>query len=154
MQSRLRGLTAHFHDFHLPHHGIALNALPQPVPAEAVKVAGDAIRLTQVFSNLLDNASKYTQAGGSISLSAQVHERTLVVTVRDNGIGISATALPTVFEMFVQEEHAIVTNRSGLGIGLAVVRDLVQAHGGLVVCRSAGRNCGSEFIVSLPIVQE
>jgi diguanylate cyclase len=121
---------------------------------DAVKVEGDAVRLTQVFSNLLDNASKYTKPEGSISLSARVQERTVVVTVRDNGIGISATALPTVFDLFVQEEHAIVTNRSGLGIGLAVVRDLVQAHGGSVVCRSEGRNCGSEFIVVLPIFQE
>jgi diguanylate cyclase len=124
------------------------------LPAESVKVIGDPVRLTQVFSNLLDNASKYTQAEGSISLSAEVQERTLVVTVRDNGIGISATVLPTVFELFVQEDHAIVTNRSGLGIGLAVVRDLVQAHGGLVVCRSTGRNCGSEFTVTLPIFEE
>jgi signal transduction histidine kinase len=124
------------------------------LPPETVKVIGDPVRLAQVFSNLLDNASKYTQSEGSISLRARVQERKLIVTVTDNGIGISATALPTVFELFVQEEHAIVTNRSGLGIGLAVVRDLVQAHGGLVVCRSEGRNCGTEFIVTLPIFQE
>jgi diguanylate cyclase len=119
---------------------------------DTVKVEGDAVRLTQVFSNLLDNASKYTQAEGNISLNAHVEDRRVVVTIKDNGIGISATALPTVFQMFVQEEHAIETNRTGLGIGLAVVRDLVQAHGGSVVCRSEGRNCGSEFIVTLPIL--
>jgi diguanylate cyclase len=150
----IAAIIAHAADACRPAMEVRRQHFALALPAESLKVIGDPVRLTQVFSNLLDNASKYTQEEGSISLSAQVQERMLVVTVLDSGIGISAAALPTVFELFVQEEHAVVTNRSGLGIGLAVVRDLVQAHGGLVVCRSTGRNCGSEFVVTLPIFEE
>jgi diguanylate cyclase len=123
-------------------------------PGSGITVRGDAVRLAQVFSNLLDNASKYTMTGGSIRLAAHELDGQLVVAVTDNGIGITAEALPTIFELFVQEEHAVLLDRSGLGIGLAVVRDLVTAHGGSVVCSSAGRNRGSEFTVTLPVLTD
>jgi len=115
-------------------------------------VLGDPLRLGQIFSNLLDNASKYTPKGGEISLTAVVLERTVQITVSDNGIGIAADALPNIFELFMQDARALALYNQGLGIGLAVVRDLVEAHGGTVVARSPGRDLGSEFIVTLPMV--
>jgi diguanylate cyclase (GGDEF)-like protein len=123
----------------------------QVVPGNFV-VLGDAMRLTQVFSNLLDNASKYTPAAGSITLTASVDEQWLRVIIGDDGIGISSAALSSIFELFVQEEHAISVNKTGLGIGLAVVRDLVKGHGGEVSCLSAGRGLGSQFTVLLPLI--
>jgi diguanylate cyclase (GGDEF)-like protein len=121
------------------------------IEAGPLIVTGDVVRLAQVFSNLLDNASKYTPIAGHIGLSASVHEQQLRVVISDDGIGISAAALPRIFDLFVQEEHAIDVNKGGLGIGLAVVRDLVAAHGGSVSCASPGRGLGSEFTVTLPL---
>ncbi|MFC5435487.1 diguanylate cyclase domain-containing protein [Rhodanobacter umsongensis] len=114
---------------------------------------GDPVRLTQVFSNLLDNASKYTPAGGHIALTLQASpdSATATVTVADDGAGIAPELLPGIFDLFVQDTDAIEPAFGGLGIGLAVVRDLVEAHGGHVVGRSAGRNLGSEFVVTLPL---
>lgn len=120
------------------------------VPTGRLFVHGDAMRLTQVFSNLLDNASKYTPSGGTIALRLSACDDLLTVAVVDNGIGISAEALSTIFDLFVQEPIAPRFNSTGLGIGLAVVRDLVEAHGGHVVAISAGRDRGSEFVVTLP----
>jgi diguanylate cyclase (GGDEF)-like protein len=114
---------------------------------------GDPVRLGQIFSNLLDNASKYTAKGGEISLTALVLDRTLQITVSDNGIGIAADALPNIFELFAQDTRARGLYDGGLGIGLAVVRDLVEAHGGTVVARSRGRDLGSDFIVTLPMAR-
>lgn len=122
------------------------------LPPGPIWVAGDPVRLGQIFSNLLDNASKYTPTGGDISLSLESHDNTALITIADNGVGISPEALPHIFELFVQEDHAVRQHGGGLGIGLAVVRDLVEAHGGKVVATSAGKGCGSEFVVSLPIV--
>jgi signal transduction histidine kinase len=107
-----------------------------------------------VFANLLDNACKYTPAGGSIALEAIATADMLQVTVRDSGIGISAEMLPRVFDLFVQDAGAAVVNRSGLGIGLAVVRELVAAHGGTVAASSGGAGGGSSFVVSLPLLRE
>jgi diguanylate cyclase (GGDEF)-like protein len=120
------------------------------VPATALAVFGDPVRLTQVLSNLLGNASKYTANGGLIELAAALLDDTVVVTVSDNGIGIASDALSRVFEPFVQESHAVGFNSEGLGIGLAVVQELVVAHGGTVVAYSAGAGLGSKFIVTLP----
>jgi diguanylate cyclase (GGDEF)-like protein len=115
-------------------------------------VLGDPLRLGQIFSNLLDNASKYTAKGGAITLTAVVLERALQITVSDNGIGITADALPNIFELFMQGARAQALYTGGLGIGLAVVRDLVEAHQGTVVASSLGRDRGSEFVVTLPMV--
>jgi diguanylate cyclase (GGDEF)-like protein len=132
-------------DARLQHFGVF-------VPACALAVDADAVRLTQVLCNLLDNASKYTQVGGEIGLSVTVGEDVIVLTVSDNGIGITAEALPRIFEPFVQDQHAIGFSGSGLGIGLTVVRELVEAHGGSVVASSAGSGFGSQFVVTLPLI--
>jgi diguanylate cyclase (GGDEF)-like protein len=121
------------------------------VPARALEVDGDPIRLVQILCNLLDNASKYTQVGGEIRLSVVATGAAIVLTVADKGIGITAEALPNVFEPFTQDAHATVFNRDGLGIGLTVVRELVEAHGGTVVASSPGSGLGSQFVVTLPM---
>ena len=122
------------------------------MPSIALHVDGDPLRLTQVLCNLLDNASKYTQVGGDIRLCVSAAEGSIVMTVSDNGIGITAEALPRVFEPFVQDQHAVGFNGAGLGIGLTVVRELVDAHGGSVIARSAGSGLGSQFVVTLPLI--
>jgi signal transduction histidine kinase len=113
---------------------------------------GDAERLTQVLSNLLDNASKYTPVSGKIELIVTRHHDTVDIAVIDTGIGITSHALTQVFEPFVQESHAIGFNGDGLGIGLMLVRELIEAHGGMVVASSAGSGHGSTFLVTLPTV--
>jgi signal transduction histidine kinase len=128
------------------HQHLALHLPPGPLNLQA-----DQFRLAQVFSNLLDNASKYTPEGGRISLSLVTDGEVIVVTVADDGIGITSGALPHVFDLLVQDERAIAMRSRGLGIGLSVVRDLVEAHGGSVSARSAGPDQGSEFIVRLPM---
>ena len=115
-------------------------------------VLGDGVRLVQVFSNLLENAAKYTPEDGKVVLDAQLLQGSAVITVTDNGIGISAQGLPRVFDLFVQDEHAVALNQAGLGIGLAVVRELVEAHGGTVVAESEGVGHGCKFVVTLPTV--
>lgn len=120
------------------------------VPDESVLLPGDAARLVQVFSNLVFNACKYTPESGHIAIEAVSQGATVVVTITDSGIGISAAALPSVFDVFVQERHATGYNREGLGIGLTVVRELVEAHGGTVTAHGAGLGLGSRFEVRLP----
>ena len=120
-------------------------------PAGALMVLGDSVRLIQVFGNLLENSSRYTPEGGEISLTATKVGDCVVVAVKDNGIGITATALPHVFDIFVRDARATAVNEVGLGVGLAVVRELVKAHEGGVVAYSAGENAGSEFVVRLPV---
>jgi len=120
------------------------------LPPGRVELNGDAVRLAQVVNNLLDNAAKYTPNGGDLGLSLVVEGDQLVLTVSDNGIGITAAALPHIFDAFVQESHAVGFNGMGLGIGLSVVRELIEAHGGTVVAKSAGIGLGSQFIVTLP----
>lgn len=121
------------------------------LPARMPEVNGDSARLVQIVSNLLDNASKYTPDGGEIGLSVALTNDEMRVTVSDSGIGITPEALPHVFEPFMQQEHAVGFNGIGLGIGLAVVRELVKAHGGRVEVRSAGIGRGSQFFVVLPL---
>lgn len=124
--------------------------LSAQLPPATLELEADPMRLEQVFSNLLDNASKYTPAHGHIRLSAEEVDGWITVTVSDDGIGISAHALPHIFDLFVQEERARDQDARGLGIGLAVVRELVQAHGGTVEAFSEGDGCGSRFVVRLP----
>ena len=121
------------------------------VPDAPLMVYGDPARLAQIFGNLLDNASKYTHVGGDITVSAAAFADQLTVTVTDNGIGISAEALAHIFDLFVQDARASALHRGGLGIGLAVVRDLVESHGGRVAASSGGLDQGSEFVVTLPL---
>ncbi|KAA0964296.1 HAMP domain-containing sensor histidine kinase [Pseudomonas sp. ANT_H12B] len=121
------------------------------LPDCALAVDGDPVRLTQILGNLLGNAAKYTPAGGTVTLSVTAEADVLELSICDNGIGISAQALPFVFEPFVQDVHAIGFNGAGLGIGLTVVRELVEAHGGTVIGMSDGDGKGSTFIVTLPL---
>lgn len=120
------------------------------LPQRPLEVEGDPIRLAQVFSNLLGNASKYTPDSGQIELSILESDAAIAITVSDNGIGITAATLPHVFEPFRQDTQAAGFNGEGLGIGLTVVRELVQAHGGHVIAQSAGSGLGSRFVVTLP----
>jgi signal transduction histidine kinase/CheY-like chemotaxis protein len=119
---------------------------------EPLILYGDLTRLTQVLSNLLNNAAKYTDAGGQITLSVQATESRAQVRVRDTGIGIEAQHLPHVFDMFAQLTPALDRAGGGLGIGLALTRGLVELHGGTIDAYSAGAGRGSEFVVTLPIV--
>ncbi|MBB6247922.1 diguanylate cyclase [Rhodanobacter sp. A1T4] len=121
------------------------------LPPAPIGFHGDPVRLAQIFTNLLDNASKYTPQGGKISLALMLRGQSMEIIVSDNGIGISAEALPHIFDLFVQDARALDHSSGGLGIGLAVVRELVEAHQGSVTGHSAGRNLGSEFIVTLPM---
>ena len=121
------------------------------LPAERCVLDADPARLAQVFANLINNSSKYTDAGGRISISANHAENTVVVSVRDTGIGIPADKLDSVFEMFSQVGTALDRSQGGLGIGLTLVKQLVGMHGGAVEARSAGLGKGSEFVVRLPV---
>jgi signal transduction histidine kinase len=135
----------------------AINARHQMLELKSAKIAlyvdGDHLRLTQIFSNLLGNASKFTPTTGVINLSLSVIGAWAQVEVSDSGIGISAKALPIIFEPFIQDQHALGINSKGLGIGLTVVRELVEAHGGSVVAHSKGLGLGSCFIVRLPLLE-
>jgi signal transduction histidine kinase len=121
------------------------------MPPGSLDILGDPMRLAQIFSNLLDNASKYTQEGGEIAVTVERSEDAVRVRVCDNGIGISPAALSSIFDLFAQDERALTICRGGLGIGLAVVRDLVERHGGTITAHSSGENLGSEFSVTLPV---
>jgi len=117
-------------------------------------VDADLTRLAQVFLNLLNNAAKYTERGGRIDLRGELQGSDVVVSVTDSGIGIPADKLPTIFEMFSQVEGALSRSQGGLGIGLCLVKRLVEMHGGSVEAKSGGLGRGSEFVVRLPIVVE
>jgi PAS domain S-box-containing protein len=123
------------------------------LPDEPLRLDADPVRLAQVVLNLLTNAAKYTEKGGRIGLSAERRDSEVVVSVRDTGIGISAEHLPQLFEMFAQVASALERSQGGLGIGLALVRGLVELHGGSVEARSGGPGTGSEFLVRLPVAE-
>ena len=131
-----------------------LQSLHVDVPTTPVCVDADPVRLVQVLCNLLDNASKYTPDRGAIALELRVDGAHLQLTVTDNGIGIRPEALPNVFQPFVQDAHATDFHGAGLGIGLTVVRELVEAHGGTVEAASDGIDQGTRFTVRLPLADE
>jgi PAS domain S-box-containing protein len=122
------------------------------LPDEAVQLKADVTRLAQIFANLLNNSAKYTPPGGRIELAARLDNGEVAVSVRDNGIGISPGMLPHIFEMFTQVDRSLDRSQGGLGIGLTLVRRLVEMHGGQVEAHSAGEGRGSEFVVRLPVV--
>ncbi|MBC7855010.1 MAG: response regulator [Pirellulaceae bacterium] len=134
----------------MTHIDAAGHQLSVSLPAERLMLNGDAVRLAQVFSNLLNNAAKYTDHGGQIWLTARRDREEVIITVKDTGVGIPAEKLPRVFDLFAQVER----NRpqGGLGIGLSLVKRLVTMHGGQVEARSGGRGFGSEFTVRLPLL--
>jgi PAS domain S-box-containing protein len=127
-------------------HAVELQLAQQPLPLDA-----DSTRLAQVLLNLISNAAKYTPEGGRIAIDVRREDDVAVVRVRDNGIGISAALLPRVFDLFVQGDRALDRTEGGLGIGLTLVRRLVEMHGGSVSAFSAGAGDGSEFVVRLPL---
>ncbi len=126
------------------------HALTVSLPPEPVRVEADAVRLTQVFANLLGNAAKYTPPRGSIWLTAECVGEEVAVRVRDTGVGLPPELLPHIFDLFVQGDASLDRTRGGLGIGLTLVRALVELHGGRVEARSAGLEKGSEFVAWLP----
>jgi signal transduction histidine kinase len=126
--------------------------LVEDLAEEPMCVAGDPVRLTQVFANLLNNAAKYTNHGGLITVSTRHVNGEAVISVKDNGIGIAPVVLSQVFDMFMQVDRSTRRSQGGLGIGLTLVRSLVGMHGGSVEARSKGPGQGSEFIVRLPLL--
>ena len=120
------------------------------VPRTGLVVEVDQVRLAQVLANLLTNAAKYTDPGGAVVVRGRRDRGQVVVSVIDNGIGIRSDVLPGIFDMFVQGDRALDRSQGGLGIGLTLARNLVEAHGGSIEAHSAGRGHGSEFIVRLP----
>jgi PAS domain S-box-containing protein len=126
-------------------HSITIN-----LPSTAVRLEADPLRLSQVISNLLTNAAKYTDAGGQITLAARLEGDELLISVKDTGIGLSSATIPGLFTMFSQVNSAIDRAEGGLGIGLALVKGLVALHGGEVSVASEGLGRGSEFLVRLP----
>lgn len=131
---------------------LAGHELTVTLPAAPIHVEADLTRLSQVFANLLNNAAKYTERGGRISLAVERQGSDAVICVKDNGVGIPAHMLSRVFDMFTQVDQSLEKSQGGLGIGLSLVKWLVEMHGGNVEARSEGRGRGSEFIVRLPIV--
>jgi PAS domain S-box-containing protein len=128
-------------------HHVSVDLPPQPIYLHA-----DAVRLAQVFSNILNNACKYTEAGGKIWLSAERQGSDVLVRVKDTGLGIPADKLGSVFEMFTQVDRTLERSQGGLGIGLTLVKRLVEMHGGSVEALSEGPGRGSEFAVRLPVL--
>jgi two-component system CheB/CheR fusion protein len=124
------------------------------LPDDPVVLEADAVRLTQVLANLLNNAAKYTDRGGCIMLDVRREEHSVSISVRDSGVGIDPEQLPHVFDLFVQGHRATGYGAGGLGIGLTMARKLVEMHGGSVAAYSAGAGLGSEFIVRLPLPEQ
>lgn len=127
-------------------HTLTVTLPPQPIHLDA-----DLTRLAQVFWNLLNNSAKYTESGGRIALTAELKDGEAVVTVQDNGIGVPAESLPNLFEIFSQVDRSLERAQGGLGIGLALVKGLTEAHGGMVEALSEGVGQGCTFIVRLPV---
>jgi PAS domain S-box-containing protein len=128
------------------------HALSLSLAGPHVHVEGDATRLEQVIANLISNAAKYTDPGGRIAVHVAQTDGEVVIGVRDDGIGIAADMLPRVFDLFAQAERSLARLQGGLGIGLTIVKRLVELHGGRVEARSDGLGKGAEFVVRLPAV--
>jgi signal transduction histidine kinase len=133
---------------------VARHELSVTLPSETIELEADPTRLAQVLSNLLNNAAKYTEAGGKIWLMAEREGNRVAVRVRDSGVGIAAEMLPRIFELFMQVDRSIDKSQGGLGVGLTLVRTLLDMHGGTVEVRSEGLGQGSEFSISLPLAPE
>jgi len=136
--------------------GPLLEARGQPftiaAPAQPLHVNADRLRLAQVFANLLNNSSKYSEPGQPVSIAFALEDHEAVVRVRDAGIGIHPEMLPRVFDMFRQADRTGGRSRGGLGIGLSLVRRIIELHGGTVTAHSEGLGLGSEFVVRMPAI--
>jgi signal transduction histidine kinase len=122
------------------------------LPLHTVSIEVDPERMTQVIINLVHNAFKYTPIGGSIELTAEIENAELIIRVRDDGQGISPELLPRIFDMYAQGEALSRAEHRGLGVGLAIVRKLVELHGGSVAVQSDGLLKGSTFLIRLPVI--
>jgi CheY-like chemotaxis protein len=122
----------------------------QRLPWGPLRLQGDPMRLAQAIANLLNNAAKYTDPGGRITLEVQASGNEWLIAVKDNGIGLAQDVSERIFDLFVQGEHTPARSRGGLGLGLTLVRTIADLHGGSVAVVSAGIGCGSEFMVRLP----
>ncbi len=131
------------------HHTLTIH-----LPDDPLLIEGDAVRLSQIVSNLLNNASRYTEDGGQISLTAERDGDQAVIRVRDSGIGISPDKVSKIWDLFFQADRTTRSAQGGMGIGLTLVRRLVDLHGGTVSVFSEGRGRGSEFVVRLPLAEE
>jgi PAS domain S-box-containing protein len=127
-------------------HQLHVNLPEEPIPLDA-----DPARFEQILTNLLNNAAKYTEEGGQIWLESTRRGDEVVLRIRDNGVGIAPDLLPTVFDLFVQADRSLARSQGGLGIGLTLVRTLIDLHGGRIEVRSDGLGLGSEFTVWLPV---
>jgi PAS domain S-box-containing protein len=152
-RGELSDVVAHAIELASPSLEQRQHVLKVDVAAAGLRVDADPVRLAQALSHLITNAARYTHEHGQITVSARHEGEQLVVRVQDTGIGISPEMLPRVFEMFVQERQPLDRVQGGLGLGLAIVRSLVELHGGAVEGRSEGHGLGSEFIVRLPAVE-
>ena len=130
------------------------HVLKVALPPQAVEVEGDSRRLVQVVTNLLINSAKYSEDEGQIELSLDTIDDQAVLRVRDTGIGIEPSMLPRIFDLFTQVNESTSRSDGGLGIGLALVRNLVELHGGCVQAASAGLGYGTEFVVRLPLLRK
>jgi signal transduction histidine kinase len=137
-----------------PQYERKAQTLQTSLPPHALRLRADPVRVRQMLANLLDNASKFTAQGGSVVLSAEAEGDEAVIRVRDNGIGIASDHLASVFTMFAQLEGAYKGANRGLGIGLALVRNLAQMHDGSITAHSDGIGKGSEFILRLPLARD
>jgi PAS domain S-box-containing protein len=135
-----------------PHFERRGQQLDVSLPKEPIAVHADSVRLAQVFANLLNNAAKYTPSGGHISVTCERQDGAAVVSVTDDGVGIDPELLPGIFEIFSQAPKVLSGPQEGLGIGLSLVRSLVQSHGGTVEAHSEGPGKGSRFVVRLPVL--
>ncbi len=134
----------------MPSIELASQQLTCVIPDAPVRVHGDFARLVQVFSNLMGNASKYTPEGGSIQVVVRWEGPSVITSVKDSGMGLAGDQLTSVFELFTQIENSTVRSKTGLGIGLALAKQLVELYGGEIEARSEGLEKGSEFVVTLP----
>ncbi|MHB8624127.1 MAG: ATP-binding protein [Sulfuricaulis sp.] len=129
------------------HHTLVLD-----IPEEPILIDADKIRLSQVFTNLLNNAVKYTKPGGYLRLAVERRESDALVTIADNGTGIPAHMLTKIFDIFTQVDRSLDQRRPGMGLGLSIAKNLIKMHSGSIEARSAGNGMGSEFIVRIPVI--
>jgi signal transduction histidine kinase len=132
----------------------AKQRLTVTLPSAPIFMEADPLRLSQVFSNLLNNACKFTEEGGDIRLTAERRGAEVMVKVEDTGIGIPPDKLGGIFGLFAQVDTSLERSRGGLGIGLSLAKQLVEMHGGSIEARSEGVGRGSEFVVRLPVLAE
>src|SRR5262249_35767883 len=130
------------------------HVLSAAIPTDPIPLEGDPTRLEQIVANLLNNAAKYTEPGGRIAVNLAREGDQAVLRVRDSGIGIAPEMQRRIFDLFVQADQSLDRAQGGLGIGLTLVRSLVELHGGAIAVESGGAGQGSDFIVRLPLPSE